>query len=428
MKVLIISGTFLPLAASRLRMAPSGAAYIAGAARQAGHEVEIFDCCGTEHTEQRLQASLAAFDPDVVGLSITFVTSNVIDRTAPFGTRYVDMRPQVKAITDTVKHHSGALIILGGAGFNYYARNWLAYLDLSYGIRGEGENAFPLFLKRLASKEDFADVPGMIIKKDSDISAQPRDWIKDLDSTAMPAYQLFDYDRYIEQHVAGAVFTKRGCAFRCTFCPHSSLEGRRYRLKSPQRVVAEIEYILSTTQSNRINFCDNSFNCPKPHAEAICREIIDQKLAIQWHSGAFKPLRMTPDFCRFAEGIGLHLRRPFDRVSVRHHAYPHEAGLCRGRCAKIAGQPASNRHPRRTVHYHRQPRGNAGNHRRNIGRNRCVPLGAEHLGQHRSFFMDPSSRGFGRGPERWAVERRWRIVRLRLTTCLPGCQQLTWSI
>ena len=138
----------------------------------------------------------------------------------------------------------------------------------------------------------------------------------------MPAYHLFDYQRYQDEQVPCAVFTKRGCAFGCTFCPHSSLEGSRYRLKSPQRVIAEIEYVLSTTQSNNINFCDNSFNCPKPHAEAICREIIDQKLEIQWHSGAFKPLRMTPDFCRLLKAsgctyVGLSIESASDTMLAR---------------------------------------------------------------------------------------------------------------
>ena len=42
MRVLIISGTFLPLSTSHLQMSPSGAAYVAGAARKAGYTDEIF--------------------------------------------------------------------------------------------------------------------------------------------------------------------------------------------------------------------------------------------------------------------------------------------------------------------------------------------------------------------------------------------------
>jgi tRNA A37 methylthiotransferase MiaB len=45
-------------------------------------------------------------------------------------------------------------------------------------------------------------------------------------------------------------------------------------------------------------FCDNSFNVPKKHAEAICREIIDRKLDIRWGTGALKPIGITDDFCR----------------------------------------------------------------------------------------------------------------------------------
>ena len=62
MKVLIISGTILPLPSDRLQMSPSGAAYI-------------------------------------------------------------DMRPRIKSIVDTIKQNSNADIVLGGSGFNYYAKD-----------------------------------------------------------------------------------------------------------------------------------------------------------------------------------------------------------------------------------------------------------------------------------------------------------------
>ncbi len=304
MKVLIVSGFFFPFSASRLQMSPSGAAYIAGAAQKAGHTVEVFDCFAANNLTEDLKEKLYKFDPDVAGISITIVTTDIRDEKSEFGTKYIDMRPQVKNIADTVKQNSNAHIVLGGSGFNYFSEEWLDYLNLDYGIRGEGEYSFPLYLKRLKENGDILSVPGCVFRKAGKINKVPRDRIKDLDGTAYPAYDLFEPGKYNEQNISYAVHSKRGCAFQCTFCPHSSIEGTSYRLKSPGRVADEIEHVMKTTNSVNINFCDNSFNCPKKHAEAICREIIDRGLEIKWRSGAVKPLGITKDFCRLMKESG----------------------------------------------------------------------------------------------------------------------------
>jgi radical SAM superfamily enzyme YgiQ (UPF0313 family) len=312
MKVLIIS--------CDLRMStPAGAAYIAGAARKAGHIVQVFDSYLTGDWKGALQKRLNGFDPDVVGISITAVTGDTPDNKSEFQTKHVDQRPKIKGIIDTIKQHSRARIVLGGSGFNYYAENWLNYLNLDYGIRGEGEYAFPLYLKNLEEDGDVERVPGACFRKEGEFRKIKREWIKDLDGTAYPAYDLFDSDAYRRQHIPFAVFTKRGCAFQCTFCPHSSLEGTRYRLKSPKRVINEIKHVIKTTHSANINFCDNSFNCPKSHAEQICKTIISNSLDIRWRSGAIKPLRVTRDFCVLmkeseCEYIGLSIETASDKM------------------------------------------------------------------------------------------------------------------
>ena len=51
-------------------------------------------------------------------------------------------------------------------------------------------------------------------------------------------------------------------------------------------------------------FCDNSFNVPKKHAEAICKEIVARKLDIKWYTGALKPLGITDDLCQLFQESG----------------------------------------------------------------------------------------------------------------------------
>jgi radical SAM superfamily enzyme YgiQ (UPF0313 family) len=157
MKVLIISSNTLPAS-------PSGPAYVAGAVRQAGHEVFIFESLFAADLASELAARLGELQPDVVGISIRLVFGDVLDNSAPLGTRHIDLRPRVREIVDVFHRHSDARIVLGGPGFNYYARDWLQYLDLDYGIRGEGEEVFSLFLQRLAEGGDIYTVPGCVFR------------------------------------------------------------------------------------------------------------------------------------------------------------------------------------------------------------------------------------------------------------------------
>jgi radical SAM superfamily enzyme YgiQ (UPF0313 family) len=299
MKVLIISTDSLPAA-------PTGAVYVAGAVRAAGHEVQVFERLFAKDVEDELGSRIMDFQPDVVGISIRFVFDDEIDKDAPLGTRHTDLRPQVKEIADVVRKHTDARIILGGPGFSYYARNWLEYLDLDYGIRGEGEESFPLFLKQLAQGRDIYSVPGGTYRKGSryhTVSPLP---VQDLDAQALPAYDLVDWQPYAERKITPAVLTKRGCAFFCTYCPYSKLEGKRYRLKSPQRILDEVHSIIQTTNTRKVMLCENNFNAPHQHAEAICKAFAADKAGCQWGTGDLRPVGITDDFCRLMEVSGCY--------------------------------------------------------------------------------------------------------------------------
>lgn len=297
MKVLLISANTLPAS-------PAGPAYIAGAAIRAGHTVEVFECLFATDLAAELKAHINRFNPDVIGISIRLVHGYVIDETAEFNTRHLDLRLRVKELVDCARQASNAHIILGGPGFNYYARDWLEYLDLDYGIRGEADLSFPLYLDRLEKGGDITPVPGCIQRRDGQFVKVPRQLVADLKDTAFPAYELFDLERYYQQGISPAILTKRGCAFRCTYCPYHSLEGSRYRLKSPGRVVDEFEHVQRLKKPKMFMICENNFNSPKRHAEAICHELLDRKVDVNWGTGDLRPMGITSDFCRLLKDFG----------------------------------------------------------------------------------------------------------------------------
>jgi hypothetical protein len=136
MNVLIISANQFPFS-------PCGPAYVAGAAREAGHPVEVFDRLFSKDPVMKLQETLERFKPDVVGVSIRTVAGKVRERKPPYPTVAFNSRLVVKELTDCVKQNCKATMVLGGPGFNYFGKEWLEYLDLDVGLRGESEFSFP---------------------------------------------------------------------------------------------------------------------------------------------------------------------------------------------------------------------------------------------------------------------------------------------
>ena len=53
----------------------------------------------------------------------------------------------------------------------------------------------------------------------------------------IPAYELVSFDRYF----IGSIQFSSGCPYTCEFCDIPGLYGRVPRLKSPQRIIAELE-------------------------------------------------------------------------------------------------------------------------------------------------------------------------------------------
>lgn len=290
MNVLIISANTLP-------MSPLGAAYIAGSALEAGHGVAVFDCLLDQGDENRFLACLEQFEPDVVGLSIPLVTCRIPENPLPNGFCFTDIRPMLKRLVTLVRQRTDALVVAGGGGFNYFPADWLFCLDIEYGLVGECELSFPLFLEACSHEKALRRVPGIIIRSGENMYTRPWQEMKTLDAMPLPAWHLFDTGLYNRMGVPWGMVTKRGCSFRCTWCSSCFSQDQTCRIKSPDRILAEIQHIKTHTGSSAVNFCDFSFNCPITHAKTLCKTLQEAEADIEWRSGTFKPLGISLEFC-----------------------------------------------------------------------------------------------------------------------------------
>jgi len=84
------------------------------------------------------------------------------------------------------------------------------------------------------------------------------------------------------------ITTSRGCPFRCTFCVYpQTLMGRKFRLRSIENVIAEIEYIVDNfPKAKSIFFEDDTLTVNRQRCMQLSEEIIKKGLKISWTANA----------------------------------------------------------------------------------------------------------------------------------------------
>jgi radical SAM superfamily enzyme YgiQ (UPF0313 family) len=110
-------------------------------------------------------------------------------------------------------------------------------------LRGEAEHTLPKLLSELETDQHLEQVPGLTYRHDSHIvrttSAQI---IDNLDELPFPAYHLTGD---LQGAAVAVLELGRGCPFACTFCSTNDFFRRRFRLRSPERVLRDMRAIAS---------------------------------------------------------------------------------------------------------------------------------------------------------------------------------------
>jgi radical SAM superfamily enzyme YgiQ (UPF0313 family) len=89
-------------------------------------------------------------------------------------------------------------------------------------------------------------------------------------------------------HPYVSVYASRGCPSRCTFCLWpQTISGHKPRLRTPENVVAEMEYILRQLPTvKEIFFDDDTFTADPDRVHRICELIKERNINISWSANA----------------------------------------------------------------------------------------------------------------------------------------------
>jgi radical SAM superfamily enzyme YgiQ (UPF0313 family) len=250
---------------------PAGIACLISALKE--HDVQVLDLFWEENPEEALRKALRNIQPGLVGLSIRNIDNQLWSRTEYY-------LPAVKRYVEVIREETAMPIVIGGAGYSIYPYDALNYLEADWGIAGDGEIAFPSFIKAIENCRDPSHIPGVIKQGTSgERFAPPR--VEDYNQIPLPSFDSIRLKDYQNMGGALSILARRGCPYECIYCDAPVSEGHAIKGKSPARLVDDIE---AATHNGVTGFfiADNVFNYPMEYARAVAEEILRRNLKISW--------------------------------------------------------------------------------------------------------------------------------------------------
>lgn len=274
---------------------PLGLCYIAGFLESKEAPVSIIDCAlegydiETPHENglitYGLPSDIAAKrilseNPDVIGMSVLFSTDLI----------------NLKQLCDSIRRlDANVLIIVGGLHPTIYpkdvwdnCRNEAGASQIDFIIRGEGEERFHNLLTDISKGRIDVKMDGLCGEVDGEFFMNhQRTTIADLDTLPFPAYHLLPMERYFEINVPFSpvpkgervvqLLTSRGCPIGCSFCASTNMY-KKYRTRSVDNVIKEIEHWKSLYSVDEVQFADDNIFFEKKRTEKLFAEMIDENV------------------------------------------------------------------------------------------------------------------------------------------------------
>jgi radical SAM superfamily enzyme YgiQ (UPF0313 family) len=205
-----------------------------------------------------IEAEITDIRPDVVGISSLF-------------TPYYR---EVLEVAARVKKRLNIPVIVGGSHASAVPESLLSSANVDYVIRGEGEKAFVEFLRYLKGEHRIERVPNLAYKSRGETILNPISDNFPIEELSIPDFSDFSPTSYA---LAGKpmtfMITSRSCPHKCSFCSVHTTFGTKYRCRSLENVLEEIERRYN--QGYRIiDFEDDNLTYYKNIFKELCCRLI----------------------------------------------------------------------------------------------------------------------------------------------------------
>ncbi len=279
MKILLINAPLEKKEIYKSFSPPLGLLYIAAVLEKNGFEVEVIDGNHENNYMEVISSRIIEFNPEYIGIS-------AMTPTFPSAVKIADIAKKIKP---------ESIVVMGGYHPTFFAEQILRkYPFVDIVVKGEGEYS----LLYIVEGKELCEIPGIVYRKNGEVTNNGESpQIVNLDNLPFPARHLvkkykyefaasfvwYDLRKYRMSELKRytSISTSRGCPFRCTYCGNTAMMRNKFRARSADNVIKEIEFLVKEG-NDRFYFVDDNFTASPERAKKICQAIKQLNAKIKW--------------------------------------------------------------------------------------------------------------------------------------------------
>lgn len=202
-----------------------------------------------------------------------------------FSTFTIAFKNAISLSKELKRRYPDSVILFGSIHPTAMPEEVLSYEHVDIVFRGEGEKSLIELYKCIKEGKDFTHLENISYRKDGKIIHNNRSYsFDDLDSYPPFPYHLFDKKGYD----LGFVIGSRGCPYGCIFCSNRVTTGKKYRFRSAESIVNELDILYHKYDRRAILFLDDNLLVNEKRIYTLMDEIkrkgLDKKMSFNFQA------------------------------------------------------------------------------------------------------------------------------------------------
>lgn len=181
-------------------------------------------------------------------------------------------------------------VVFGGPQSDITAMETLEQIPyVDFVCCGEGEKTIYPFFSSLLRREPDLSVAGLVYRANDGVKKNPRpELVEYLDNLPQIDYSFLSFTQNDDKTdtIYFPIEVGRGCPFGCTYCSTKTFWGRKYRLKSPQRIFEEIQEVYKKFGVTHFSFSHDMFTLNRNKVIEMCNLLRTLDFPIDWSCSA----------------------------------------------------------------------------------------------------------------------------------------------